>query len=74
MTYYNYYDGVDWGNTKPGWYEASVNLKHYDSVMEWLHKNIGKYERHTRWHIFDETMKFKFRYEKDCMMFILRWS
>jgi hypothetical protein len=74
MGYYNHSEGVEWEDNKPGWYEATVNIKHYFDVIDWLETNIGKYERHTRWHVFPDTIKLKFRYQRDCMMFLLRWS
>lgn len=69
---------VGWSNTKPGWYECSVHAQHldkYNEIVAWLKNNIGKHERHCRWGITDdERISFKFRYEKDYILFTLRWS
>jgi hypothetical protein len=74
-----HYDHTNgWSNTKPGWYECSIHAKHYDRYVEvvgWLYDNIGKCERHCRWGVTEtETISFKFRYEKDYILFTLRWS
>jgi hypothetical protein len=67
-----------WENTKPGWYECSVRAEHigrYFEILDWVEHNIGKFERHTRWYVSDTSIvNFKFRYEKDYIMFTLRWS
>jgi hypothetical protein len=72
---YNYHDPKGWEHTNPGWHQASAHVKHYNEILEWLRNNNSKFERHTRWIILDDgEMKFKFRYEKDYIMFTLRWS
>jgi len=72
---YAYYDHSGWEHTNPGWYQASANVKHYTEIMKWLENNNSKFRRHTRWITIDDgEMKFKFRYEKDYIMFTLRWS
>jgi hypothetical protein len=74
--HYDYDAG--WENTKPGWHECSVRVEHYPSYLEiikWLQTNVGKYERHCRWCVTDKNIvSFKFRYERDYIMFTLRWS
>ena len=58
--------------------ESSVEVKRIDKYLElidWLYSNIGKCERHSRWRTTsDNTVSVKFRYEKDYIMFTLRWS
>jgi hypothetical protein len=67
-----------WENTKPGWYECSVRAEHinkYTEMTDWVQANIGKYYRHCRWCVTDTNkVSFKFRYERDYIMFTLRWS
>lgn len=73
--YYDYERG--WENTNNGWYEVILqNLTRHKHrlVVEWLYEKIDKCERHTRWVRFDECSKFKFRYERDYILFTLRWS
>jgi len=76
VEHYDY--AVGWENTKPGWHECTVHVKHldkYNEIVKWLKTNIGKYERHCRWGITDDDLiSFKFRYEKDYILFTLRWS
>jgi hypothetical protein len=82
VTIIEHYDyNVGWENTKPGWHECTVCIKHVDKIdkineiIKWLEINIGKYERHCRWGITDDDIiSFKFRYERDYIMFTLRWS
>ena len=53
-----------WEHTQPGWYECKVRAEHID-----------KYKRHCRWCVTDTNIvSFKFRYERDYIMFTLRWS
>ena len=67
-----------WDFTQPGWYECSVRAEHidkYSEMTEWIVSNIGKYKRHCRWCVTDTNkVSFKFRYERDYIMFTLRWS
>ena len=69
---------LSWAYTKPGWYECSIRAEHIDKYVEitdWMVSNIGKYKRHCRWCVTDTNIvRFKFRYEKDYIMFTLRWS
>lgn len=76
---YEHYDSkVGWEHTKPGWHECSVEAKHVDryfEIIDWVYTNVSKCERHCRWYVSDtSTVNFKFRYEKDYIMFTLRWS
>ena len=74
--HYDYQRG--WEHTQPGWYECSVRAEHidkYNEMTEWIVANIGKYKRHCRWCVTDTNLvSFKFRYERDYIMFTLRWS
>lgn len=67
-----------WEHTQPGWYECKVTAEHIDKYVEmtdWIVTNIGKYKRHCRWCVTDtSTVSFKFRYERDYILFTLRWS
>jgi hypothetical protein len=76
---FDHYDQVNgWEHTKPGWYECAVHAKHinkYLEIIDWVYANVGKCERHCRWYVSDtSTVNFKFRYERDYIMFTLRWS
>jgi hypothetical protein len=74
--HYDYERG--WEHTQPGWYECSVraeNIDKYNEMTQWLVNNVGKYRRHSRWCVTDTNrVSFKFRYERDYIMFTLRWS
>ena len=75
---YEHYDEAGWEHTQPGWYECSVrteDIDKYDEMTQWLLNNIGKYKRHCRWCVTDvNVISFKFRYERDYILFTLRWS
>ena len=75
---YEHYDEAGWEHTQPGWYECSIRAEHIDKYIEmtdWLVNNIDKYKRHCRWSVTDTNIvSFKFRYERDYIMFTLRWS
>jgi hypothetical protein len=78
MMYEHYDYNVGWENTKPGWHECIIrinNITKYNEMVKWLENNIGKHERHCRWSITNyDVCNFKFRYERDYIMFTLRWS
>ena len=72
-----------WENANIGWYEyhvkfndaASVEelMERGEEVIEWLYKNIDKTERHARWAPYGRGLRVKFRFEKDAVLFALRW-
>jgi hypothetical protein len=71
-------EGPTWEDTKPGWHEVELNLSgqinRYREIMEWLYNSIDKCERHCRWFQTATGIKVKFRYERDYILFTLRWS
>ena len=77
---YNYYEGATWEVTKVGWYECRINaeredsFEHFSDIIEWLYEKIDKCERHSRWILTHTEMCFKFRYERDYLLFMLRWG
>ena len=81
QTNFDYSKGLD---TKPGWYAytCTPRLDHYDDfidryhdIIHWLYSTFEKCERHVVWGVTNEDiMFFKFRYERDYMLFLLRWS
>lgn len=78
ITYvHNYYDSVrGWEETNRGWYEIVVHTQTSDDhieIVKWLYDNIDMPERHCRWTKSLHESKFKFRYERDCIHFRLRW-
>jgi hypothetical protein len=75
------YEGPTWEHCKPGWYQICIPLSiddypnKYLDIVDWIYNNVDKCEWHARWAIFGETeMCFKFRYERNYLMFVLRWS
>lgn len=72
----------NWSDVKPGWYEHKINLPEitshsafinwYADIIDWIYANVPNCERHCRW-IFDDKFCIKFRYERDYLLFALRW-
>jgi hypothetical protein len=66
-------------NEKIGWHQAHVSLNSknptifYSDIINWLYDNVENCYRHCRWRSSIEGIDVKFRYEKDYIMFILRW-
>lgn len=66
------------------WYEFTIEnsnkywtneyLQRYTNIVEWIFKNIDGSYKHARWLITNEFIKVKFRYERDILLFTLRWS
>lgn len=71
-------------DTKPGWYMYTCTatpgkyndfIDRYHDIIEWLYTTFEKCERHIVWSITgDDVIFVKFRYEKDYMLFLLRWA
>ena len=74
----NYYDySRGWENTNPGWYEVKLNWitnNKHKQVIEWMYNNLDNCEKHSRWIWNEEYSCFKFRHERDYIIFTLRWS
>ena len=82
IKYYEYHEDKEWINVKPGWLEVSVRYfekpsEQHREVVAWLYDNVDNPESHARWLIDDSDEitegRFKFRYERDCIHFTLRW-
>ena len=75
---YHWYDyGLGWENTNSGWYTASLisNNQHtHREAVEWMFEKIDNPRRHARWISFEGSSEFRFRYERDYILFTLRWS
>lgn len=70
-------------NEKEGWYRFEVPrsasdpdewIDYYQTIVEWITTNVERSERHARWIIDPNRAVFKFRYERDYLRFILRWT
>lgn len=70
-------------NEKLGWYKfiKPVTFSMYDEMLEFIEQNVENPYRHCRWSIRLDDEKimtfvsaFKFRYERDYISFILRFS
>lgn len=75
---YNYYDYQrGWDHTNDGWYKIVIEntspRKHLN-MIKWLYDKIDNPERHARWIMFEYGSGFKFRYERDYILFTLSWS
>lgn len=73
-----------WENTTPNrWYSYTLHrsqdiwdswIIHYYSVVVWINTNIEGAKKHCRWSVDKTTATFRFRYERDFINFMLRWS
>jgi hypothetical protein len=70
---------------KPGWYEYTIHketwiqnipkyIDYYFSIVAWINDNIEMSHRHSRWTEDHGSITVRFRYERDYLRFILRWS
>lgn len=66
-----------------GWHEFTVEnnfdimtdyFELYDSILNWIKTSVENPDRHARWIIRQEYITLKFRYERDYLMCVLRWS
>lgn len=77
LHYYDYERG--WDNTKRGWLETKVYLNNdyrmqVKEILLWMYDKVDNCERHARWTIIENYFHVKFRYERDLILFRLRWS
>jgi hypothetical protein len=78
----NYYDEKNgWEHTKPGWHEVVIPARQFretvfkhTEMLTWIYDNIGKCEHHCRWQFDNDSLKYKFRYERDYIWFKLTWG
>jgi hypothetical protein len=49
-------------------------LDYHSNVIEWIKENIPGYEKHSRWKFIGDSSLFCFRYERDYLLFVLRWG
>jgi len=75
MIFENYDPSKEWDDDKH-WHKVVINFSpgKFPEMINWLYNNMGKPERHARWRIIDDTIQFKFRYERDYIMFTLTWQ
>lgn len=79
--YPEHYDWTrGWDDDHPYWYTHDIVTQNqneldklHKEVVLWLYKNIDNPERHCRWTRQELTISVKFRYEKDCLWFKLRF-
>ena len=77
----NWYDWTkSWEDDKPGWYEHVIHRETQQEValvlaevVDYLYERVGKCERHCRWTFGINFVKVKFRYERDAILFALRF-
>ena len=76
--YLEYYDSdKEWKDDKPGWPQVIIRnaqTRNLAPIIEWVYLHIDNPERHVRWRLVEDTICFKFRYERDYILFTLRWS
>ncbi len=78
----NHYDEKNgWEHTKSGWYEIVIPARQFREAVEkhteiltWIYDNIGKCEHHCRWQFDNNSLRYKFRYERDYIWFKLTWG
>ena len=66
---------------KPGWYETTKicrSTSKYEDMVKWIVDTLDKPYRHCRWHQeLNESLflqiRVRFRYERDYILFTLRW-
>ena len=70
-------------NEKPGWHEFSAWrtnwavddwIQRNDAMLDWIQENIEMPYRHARWTLNLECSTFRFRYERNFLVFVLRWA
>lgn len=78
--YHNYWEEERWGRWWSYTPAARNNytfddwVDYHSRVIDWIKENIPGYEKHARWKFIGDSSLFCFRYERDYLLFLLRWS
>ena len=74
-----------WDNDKnTGWHLCRVPVDEgfnsdqfealYMEIVDWIYANVDHCQRHARWRWQDDDILVRFRYERDFLVFSLRWT
>ena len=72
-----------YSSEKPGWHELTIRRQEpsfveyqewYSGIAGWIMKNVDGAWKHSRWKLEQDHAIFRFRYERDYIRFVLRWS
>lgn len=79
MTFYfnYYYFDKGWEETNKDWYKVeidNVDDKKHLEMVKWIYNNIDRPDKHARWMKNEKISEFKFRYERNYIIFRLRWQ
>lgn len=81
MTQEYYFKEHWYDNEIKNWHYSNIQknnandlIREYQEIVRWLFEKIDNPGRHARWRITkDNGIEVKFRYEKDYVLFKLRW-
>ena len=74
-----WYDGIrGFDNDHEGWYQHTLTYERLSRtelkvVIDYLYDKVDNCERHCRWTYGSNYIKVKFRYERDALLFTLRF-
>jgi hypothetical protein len=79
--YTEWYDGKrGWENDHVGWYEHVIFEENWKllrpkllEIVDYLYDRVDNCERHCRWTHGANYIRVKFRYERDALLFTLRF-
>jgi len=67
-----------WNNLKPKWYTSRIKVESpqkFEDLMKWMHENLQGHRKHTVWRLTDGGyFDIRFRFERDYILFVLRWQ
>lgn len=71
-----------WWNEKTRWPTVSVQLDgplnvqllKFKKMVTWVNDTIDNCNKHCEWNIETNIAYFRFRYQRDLMLFMLRWN
>lgn len=68
-----------WYDDKLKWHRAVITFSEnvsdmkYAEILQWVYENVDNPLRHSRWRLIENCVEILFRYERDCILFTLRW-
>ena len=72
-----------YSSEKSGWHELTIRRQEpslveyqewYCGIADWIMNNVDGAWKHSRWKIEQDHVIFRFRYERDYIRFVLRWT
>lgn len=67
-------ENIKWHSCHVTKHPDGLTISEYETIVLWLVNTIDGVFKHVRWQVQDNGIGVKFRYERDYILFTLRWA